>query len=224
MKKNVIRLEGSKSVWDLVHAWLALPEEQKLFAQLLEREEAKTVTVVSEQMTKGVIQTLDAFEKIAEMYRKLGYPVDKIQKIMGPRVENTIAVFKKLSYIKQLQKRNIVLQAHVKGGELSDRRKAERFETRPEILFKVLEQWHKGYVCDISESGIQIWADQGLNPNDNTTIKLRDFANSRDIKLDGIVIWQKEAQEESYGNRLGLHFRQMLPVPAQCFVPERPSN
>ena len=220
MSDNIIRLEGLESVWELVDAWLKIPPERKLFEDLAGKEQAKTVTVVSEQMTKGVIRTLDALKKIAEMYAKLGYPVDKIQKVMGPRVENTINVFNKLSYLKHLKERGIIVEAKVYRADTSERRKSERFETRPEILFKILEKWHKGYVCDISATGLQILADKALRPSEKTTIRLRDLTNSKDIKMDGVVVWQKEVRTEDHSNRLGLHFEEALPVPASCFVPE----
>lgn len=221
MSDNIIRLEGLESVWELVDAWLKIPPERKIFEDLVGREQAKTVTVVSEQMTKGVIQTLDALKKIAEMYAKLGYPVDKIQKVMGPRVENTINVFNKLSYLKHLKERGTISEATVYREDTSERRKAERFETRPEILFKILEKWHKGYVCDISATGLQILADKPLRPSEKTTIRLRDLTNSKDVNMDGVVVWQKEVQTEDHSNRLGLHFEEVLPAPASCFVPER---
>ncbi len=221
MSNNIVRLEGLESVWELVDAWLKIPPERKIFEDLVSKEQAKTVTIVSEQMTKGVIQTLDALKKIAEMYAKLGYPVDKIQKVMGPRVENTINVFNKLSYLKHLKERGTIAEATVYRADTSERRKAERIETRPEILFKILEKWHKGYVCDISETGLQILADKPLRPSEKTTIRLRDLTNSKEVNMDGVVVWQKEVQTEDHTNRLGLHFQEMLPVPASCFVPER---
>ena len=101
-----------------------------------------------------------------------------------------------------------------------EKRKSERYKINLKVVFGPLNPENKGFLEDISISGVKIKASDIYNPG--TTLKMNIYDNnSDDIMLaEGFVAWAKEIPQsviQAGDGGMGIQFVTISPVLLQFF-------
>jgi len=125
MRENKISLKGIYDLLKRFTSWLKTPEERELFASQAKKEESKAIKIKTEAIVnalKEIVVTksleLENLNKTIELYEKLGYSEEKIQKLVGSKLERLSQIHEDLKILGQFVDSGIILDARVRQDEL----------------------------------------------------------------------------------------------------------
>ncbi len=124
MIENKVSLKGLSGILNKIAQRLKTPEERKLIDAQAKTEESKANQIKQESfvrclkdISKKHSLDLGNIQKAIGLYKSIGFSEDKIQKIIGPKIDKLLETCKDLDTLKQLVNDDVILNAEVRQIE-----------------------------------------------------------------------------------------------------------